>query len=161
MEITCARCKAHYHISYDSISKKIQYCSFCGFPLPLPEEKTETSLHSQESSPSLSSATIVPGHKPDKESVQFTLDSFQIIKEVGKGGMGEVFLAYDTDCGRRIALKRIRSDPFHHTSNAQPFCQGSQDHEPVNASFHYSDLFHTYQRKTYVLYHALCGRTDS
>ena len=29
--------------------------------------------------------------------------------------MGEVFLAYDTTCGRRIALKRIRSDLVEHT----------------------------------------------
>src|SRR5262249_32874545 len=40
--------------------------------------------------------------------------SYQVLKVIGKGGMGEVFLAYDTTCGRRIALKRIRSDLMEH-----------------------------------------------
>lgn len=35
---------------------------------------------------------------------------YWLLKTVGKGGMGEVFLAYDSICGRRIALKRIRED---------------------------------------------------
>jgi serine/threonine-protein kinase len=37
-----------------------------------------------------------------------------VIDTIGKGGMGEVFLAYDTTCGRRIALKKIRSDLQEH-----------------------------------------------
>lgn len=39
---------------------------------------------------------------------------YQIIKSIAKGGMGEVFLAYDTTCKRKIALKRIRSDLEQH-----------------------------------------------
>src|SRR5438128_363873 len=39
---------------------------------------------------------------------------YQIINSIGKGGMGEVFLAYDPTCGRRIALKQIRSDLLEH-----------------------------------------------
>lgn len=35
---------------------------------------------------------------------------YWLLSRVGKGGMGEVFLAYDPTCGRRIALKRIRED---------------------------------------------------
>jgi serine/threonine-protein kinase len=36
------------------------------------------------------------------------------MQSIGKGGMGEVFLAYDTTCGRRIALKQIRPDLTEH-----------------------------------------------
>jgi serine/threonine protein kinase len=68
----------------------------------------------ENSSPMGESATLVPGHQPEEESVQFTMDSYQILKEVGKGGMGEVYLAYDTSCGRRIALKKIRADLNEH-----------------------------------------------
>lgn len=39
---------------------------------------------------------------------------YQLIKNIGKGGMGEVFLAFDTVCGRQIALKKIRSDLLEH-----------------------------------------------
>jgi len=32
----------------------------------------------------------------------------QILKSIGKGGMGEVFLAHDLICGRNVALKQMR-----------------------------------------------------
>ena len=39
---------------------------------------------------------------------------YELKESIGKGGMGEVFLAYDIACGRQIALKRIRSDLLEH-----------------------------------------------
>lgn len=39
---------------------------------------------------------------------------YHLLESIGKGGMGEVFLAFDTLCGRRIALKKIRSDLVNH-----------------------------------------------
>lgn len=39
-----------------------------------------------------------------------TIDHYNIIKRIEKGGMGEVYLALDTICERKIALKRIRPD---------------------------------------------------
>ncbi len=36
--------------------------------------------------------------------------NFQIIKSLGKGGMGEVFLAFDLICKRFVALKRIKEE---------------------------------------------------
>ncbi len=39
---------------------------------------------------------------------------YQLLENIGKGGMGEVFLAFDTLCGRRIALKKIRTDLLDH-----------------------------------------------
>lgn len=35
---------------------------------------------------------------------------YEIIKQVGKGGMGEVFLAYDPVCQRQVALKKIKKE---------------------------------------------------
>lgn len=39
---------------------------------------------------------------------------YQLIKSIGKGGMGEVFLAFDKRCEREIALKQIRQDLQNH-----------------------------------------------
>ena len=46
---------------------------------------------------------------------------YQIVKSIGRGGMGEVFLAYDPSCGRRIAVKQIRSDLLGHPQIRQRF----------------------------------------
>lgn len=35
---------------------------------------------------------------------------YTIIRSIGRGGMGEVFLAHDPHCGRQLAVKRIRPD---------------------------------------------------
>jgi serine/threonine protein kinase len=36
--------------------------------------------------------------------------NYKLIKSLGKGGMGEVFLAFDNACQRQVALKQIRAD---------------------------------------------------
>src|SRR5207249_11876558 len=35
---------------------------------------------------------------------------YQVLSRIGRGGMGEVFLAHDTSLGRKVALKLLRSD---------------------------------------------------
>lgn len=35
---------------------------------------------------------------------------YKVIDLIGRGGMGEVYLAYDPSCSRRVALKQIRGD---------------------------------------------------
>jgi len=51
----------------------------------------------------------IPSKKPDpsKDSIK-ELGRYKIIKTIGKGGMGEVLLAYDPICNRKIAIKKIR-----------------------------------------------------
>lgn len=43
------------------------------------------------------------------------IDHYEIVKSLGSGGMGEVFLAYDPHCERHIALKRIKTKLISHT----------------------------------------------
>lgn len=38
------------------------------------------------------------------------VENYQILKSIGKGGMGEVFLAHDPICGRDVALKMMREE---------------------------------------------------
>lgn len=39
-----------------------------------------------------------------------TLGDFRLIKRIAKGGMGEIYQAFDTRCRRYVALKKIRED---------------------------------------------------
>lgn len=39
---------------------------------------------------------------------------YQILRSLGKGGMGEVYLAYDPVCKRHVALKQIRQELKNH-----------------------------------------------
>lgn len=49
------------------------------------------------------------------------IGNFQIIKLLAQGGMGEVFLAKDLTCGRRVALKKIREDLIKNTTIRERF----------------------------------------
>ena len=48
------------------------------------------------------------------ETLPEKIDHYQILKSLGKGGMGEVFLAYDPFCKRQVALKQIRGELKDH-----------------------------------------------
>jgi eukaryotic-like serine/threonine-protein kinase len=41
------------------------------------------------------------------------INNYKIIRHLGRGGMGEVFLAFDAVCNRSVALKRIRKDKIY------------------------------------------------
>jgi serine/threonine-protein kinase len=58
--------------------------------------------------------------KPEKEISQ-DFAPYQLLKLIGKGGMGEVFLAYDPICERSVALKKIRDVLKNNTSIQQRF----------------------------------------
>jgi serine/threonine-protein kinase len=58
--------------------------------------------------------SFIEGLTPSKEEVLYTIGPYQVLKNIGKGGMGEVLLAYDTKYGRRIAIKKIRGDLKEH-----------------------------------------------
>lgn len=50
-----------------------------------------------------------------------TIGPYEIIKPIAKGGMGEVWLAFDLVCNRNIALKKVRNDIKNHQAIAKRF----------------------------------------
>ncbi len=106
IEGRCESCLVPYRIVAPSSS--IHFCPFCGKPIDASQHKTI--IPTLPSAAATMSPSPCPEHLPEDASVQFTVGSYQVLRSIGKGGMGEVFLAYDTVCGRRIALKRIRVD---------------------------------------------------
>lgn len=50
-----------------------------------------------------------------------TIGPYKIVESLGRGGMGEVFLAIDPICGRKVALKRIRPELKDNTTIQRRF----------------------------------------
>lgn len=46
----------------------------------------------------------------ESESLPEQIGPYKILQRIGRGGMGEVFLAYDPGCDRNVAIKRIRKN---------------------------------------------------
>jgi eukaryotic-like serine/threonine-protein kinase len=67
-----------------------------------------------------------PISHPMRETLPQKIDHYNIIKSLGKGGMGEVFLASDPLCKRKVALKQIRSDLKDHPIMKKRFLREAQ-----------------------------------
>jgi len=105
--VSCSICHSAFKRSKKREEKKpLVFCAYCGNRLrPLFLKKNSTKLQHFFDSISLPHES-----KPKKEELLATIGQYEIIKSLGKGGMGEVFLAYDTVCGRKVALKQVRGD---------------------------------------------------
>ena len=63
--------------------------------------------------PEASVALLEPPEKKKREALPELpkmIGPYEILQSLGRGGMGEVFLAKDPSCGRGVALKRIRPE---------------------------------------------------
>lgn len=108
INVFCPSCLSTFTLAADSPAPL--FCVRCGQPLTV----SESGVHESSLSTSTSNISLISGLTPAQEDIQYSIGPYQIIKSIGKGGMGEVFLAYDTTCGRRIALKKIREDLLEH-----------------------------------------------
>lgn len=107
MNFHCDLCKKSF-----SLEKQPTFCPYCGTQI------ADTVHHTLvEEVDAATSLYVAP---PPKE-IQYTIGHYQVVGDIAKGGMGEVLLAYDPICGRRIALKRIREDFQDHPALIQRF----------------------------------------
>lgn len=90
--ISCPKC---HHIFKLVAAEPVRFCPLCG---------TDFTMEAPLELPKLEAPA------PN----ELLSNRYQLLESIGKGGMGEVFLAFDTVCGRKIALKKIRSDLLEH-----------------------------------------------
>lgn len=103
--VSCPFCKASFKRSKELNAKKpLLFCAYCGAHLTSPLSKDDSSQKTEFSS------VYVKEHLPDKSLIQGSIGNYLLLQSLAKGGMGEIFLAYDTISGRQVALKRIRPD---------------------------------------------------
>ncbi len=116
----CPTCHSHLPISNEKFLSEPKFCLYCGSLL---KHSNQISLSAAVSNPHIanSSVSIIAGQAPSPDKIQFSIGPYQILDSIGKGGMGEVFLAYDTTCGRQIALKKVRTDLLDHKILSQRF----------------------------------------
>lgn len=91
IKISCPQCRQTFKLK---AAESARFCPLCG-----------------------SFIGIITQASPNLESTdarEVLSNRYQLIKSIGKGGMGEVFLAFDSICLRSIALKKIRSDLLGH-----------------------------------------------
>ena len=62
-----------------------------------------------------------------------TVSHYAILRSLGSGGMGEVYLAHDSKLGRRIALKLL---PAHFTVDADRLHRFQQEARTASALNH-------------------------
>src|SRR5882724_4738985 len=60
------------------------------------------------------------------------ISHYQVVSRIGRGGMGEVFLAHDTSLGRKVALKLLRSDFTRNEERLRRFEQEARAASALN-----------------------------
>lgn len=101
LEIRCAFCRSIFRRDEKrEIKHPLRFCAYCGARLQA----------AAAGIPADSQAIFLKEHAPRPDEVIGSIGRFQLLRSIAKGGMGEVFSAFDTVCGRRVALKRIRPD---------------------------------------------------
>ncbi len=91
MDINCPEC--HFANTSDS-----QYCKKCGAHLSSSEKA------------SIAHTETLQAPKADLTTGSTYAGRYQIIEELGKGGMGKVYKAHDTEIKEKVALKLIKPE---------------------------------------------------
>src|SRR5207249_4117156 len=70
--------------------------------------------------------------KPKRKVIDKTLSHFHIVKKLGSGGMGEVYLATDTELDRQVALKILPANVAGDPERLRRFVQEAKAASRIN-----------------------------
>jgi predicted ATPase/serine/threonine protein kinase len=68
----------------------------------------------------------------DLEAITGTIGAYEVISLIGRGGMGEVYLAHDPRLGRNVAVKLLRAGLTHNPDAARRFEQEARAASSLN-----------------------------
>ena len=88
-------------------------------------------------------------HKEGVLSPGDLVDHFKVVRLVGRGGMGEVYLARDTHLGRKVALKVVRPGRLHDDEAVERFMFEAK----VTARFDFQVLMMGYYNTAFKMGH--------
>ena len=66
------------------------------------------------------------------EPITGTIGAYEVISLIGRGGMGEVYLAHDTRLGRKVAVKLLQAALTHNADAARRFEQEARAASSLN-----------------------------
>ncbi|HEX7334053.1 MAG TPA: protein kinase [Pyrinomonadaceae bacterium] len=98
------------------------------------KQEVESLLSSYEKAPSFMDTPAAENLStaPHKLSAGQRFSHYEIVSQVGEGGMGEVYAAYDTKLGRKVALKFLRLDFTSDPNRVSRFVQEARAASALN-----------------------------
>ncbi len=79
-------------------------------------------------------------NKGENDAIPEKIGEYKIIKRLGLGGMGEVFLAIDKLCNRKVAIKCIRNDLIKHETIKRRFLKEAK----ITATLYHPSIIPVY-----------------
>jgi len=100
MQVICGKCSR----TLDYSGERPMFCSFCGNPLS--DSKSSVKAHDPDAA-TVAPSTMPGAPTPPKPEAPPYLGGYQLLRELGSGGMGTVYEAEESGTGRHVAVKLI------------------------------------------------------